>query len=142
MAAIKPLDTSAAKWAQRAALAGQAYTDGVTNPRTPWATAAAGANAAYVAGVTAAAQAGRFASGVTKAGNTKWQTNAVTLGPSRYAQGVQNAQQSWATGFSKYQSAIAALTLPPRSAAGAAQNLTRVQAITTALHNLKTTSGK
>ena len=142
MAAIKAIDASATKWAQRAAIAGPAYADGVQNPRTPWATAAAAANGAYVAGVTAAAQAGRFAAGINKAGNTKWQTAAVSKGPTRYAEGVSMAQGAWTAGFQKYQSAISALTLPARAPAGSPQNLQRVQAVTQSLHSLKMGAAK
>lgn len=138
MAGITPIDQAADKWQRRAAVAGPDYTRGVQNPRTPWAAAASGANAQYVAGVTAAAAAGRFASGIRKAGDAKWQAAAVAKGPARFAEGVQLALGAWTAGFQPYQAAIAATTLPARGPTGSPQNLQRVSALTNALHNLKT----
>jgi hypothetical protein len=113
MAAIKPIDQSATKWQQRAAVAGPAYLQGVQNPKTPWAAAAAAAESNYGAGVTAAVSA------------------------KRYAEGVSLAVGTWTAAFQPYQSAIASLNLPPRGPTGAAQNLQRVSAVDSALHNLK-----
>jgi hypothetical protein len=138
MAAIKPIDQSASKWQRRASVAGPDYLTGVQNPRTPWAQAAQAANGNYVSAVTTAAQAGRYAAGVKKAGDTKWATNATAKGPSRYAEGVNLAVGSWQTGFQPYQTALSSLTLPARGPTGSPQNLQRVQAVVTTLRNLKT----
>jgi hypothetical protein len=142
MAAIKPLDTSAAKYTSRASIAGPAYAAGIANPRTPWAAASAAANSNYVAGVTQAANAGRYSSGVRAAGDAKWAGNATAKGPQRYAEGVQLAQGLWATGFQRYHAAIGSLNLPARGPSGSPANLQRVQAVTSALHALKLSAGK
>lgn|SRR5574340_303889 len=138
---IKPIDQSAQKWQARAAIAGPAYTAGVQNPRTPWATAAKAAQQNYVAGVTAAANAGRYANGIAKAGDAKWLQGATTKGATRFAEGVQLAVGNWTAGFQPYQSALAALTLPPRGPTGSATNLQRVQAVDNALRQVKTGKG-
>lgn len=138
MAAIKPIDQSATKWQQRAAVAGPAYSAGVQNPRTSWATAAAAAEGNYGAGVTAAVSGKRYSSGIRKAGDTKWQTAAIAKGSTRYPEGVSLAVGTWTAAFQPYQSAIAATTLPARGPTGSPANLQRVAVIANALHNLKT----
>jgi hypothetical protein len=138
MAAIKPIDQSADKWQRRASVAGVDYTKGVQAPRTGWAAAAGAAAQNYTTAVTAAAQAGRFAAGVRKAGDAKWQTNSVAKGPTRYAEGVQLAVGAWSQSFAPFQAAISGLTLPARGPAGSPQNLQRVQAVSTALRAVKT----
>jgi hypothetical protein len=137
MAAIKPIDQSATKWQQRAAVAGPAYLQGVQNPKTAWATASAAAESNYGAGVTAAVSAKRYSTGVRKAGDTTWQNGATSKGPTRYAEGVQLAVGTWTAAFQPYQSAISATTLPARGPTGSPNNIQRVAAIATALHNLK-----
>jgi hypothetical protein len=137
MAAIKPIDQSATKWQQRAAVAGPAYTSGVQNPKTSWATAAGNAESNYGAGVTAAVSAKRYSSGVRKAGDTKWQTAAVAKGSTRYPEGVSMAVGTWTSAFQPYQSAISSVMLPARGPTGSPNNLQRVSAIANALHNLK-----
>lgn len=141
MSAIKPIDQSATKWQQRAAIAGPAYLAGVQAPRTPWAAASKAANASYVAGVTAAANAGRYTAGVTRAGDAKYTANAVAKGPARYAEGVNLAVGNWTSGFTPYQAVIAALQLPARGPVGSAANLQRVQVLTAALRARKLTGG-
>ena len=128
MAAIKPIEQSADKWQRRAAVAGPDYNQGIANPRTPWETAAKAGEQNYRTGVTAAAAAGRFSAGVTKAGNAKWQTNAQKKGPGRFAEGVALAIGEWQKGFSPVQQAFAALNPPPRQATGSPANLARVSA--------------
>jgi hypothetical protein len=141
MAAIKPVEQSAAKWRNRSAVAGGDYQAGVTNPRTSWAGAAAAADANYRAGVTSAATSGRFAAGVRRAGDEKWRNNSLAKGPSRFAEGVALAVEDWQRGFQPYQAAIGALTLPARGPAGSPANLQRVTAVATALRQLKERSG-
>lgn len=132
MAAIKPIEQSSDKWQRRAAVAGPDYQQGVQNPRAQWQQAATAADGAYRAGVTAAAAAGRFAAGVTKAGNAKWQENALKKGPGRFAEGVALAVGAWMKGFQPVQAAFAALTPTPRQATGSPANLQRVAAFNAA----------
>jgi hypothetical protein len=141
MAAIKPIDQAAAKWRNRSAVAGGDYQAGVQNPRAPWAASAAAADGNYRQGVTAAAAGGRYAAGVRRAGDTKWTTNSLAKGPSRFAEGVSLAVEDWQRGFQPYQAAISGLTLPARGPAGSPANLQRVTAVATALRQLKERSG-
>lgn len=142
MAAIKPIDQSADKWTRRASVAAPDYTAGVENPRANWEEATAAADANYRAGVTAAANAGRFSSGVRAAGSEKWKRGAIQKGPARFTEGVALAKDDWSKGFSPYREAISAIKLPPRGPAGSPQNLQRVNAIATALRKIKETKGK
>jgi len=137
MAAIKPLDESADKWTRRAAVAGEDYKAGVTNPRTAWDTASIAADGNYRTAVTAAATGGRYASGVRKAGASRWREGAVNKGPQRFAEGVQLAVGEWQKGFAPYQAAVSSLQLPARGPVGSPQNLARVGAVATALRNVK-----
>jgi hypothetical protein len=141
VAAIKPIEQSSEKWQRRAQVAGPDYANGVTNPRTSWSQAASAADQNYRAGVTAAASAGRFASGVRRAGDERWRQNALTKGPARFAEGVTLAVGDWQRGFAPMQAAISSLALPARGPAGSPQNLQRVAAIATALRGVKTRAG-
>lgn len=137
MAAIKPLEMSSDKWARRAALAGEDYRAGVSNPRTPWDQASIAADQNYRAGVTAAANAGRYAGGIRKVGAEKWRNNAAQKGPARFAEGVQLATGEWQRGFAPYQAALSSLQLPARGPVGSPQNFQRVQATATALRQVR-----
>lgn len=128
MAAIKPIDQSADKWQRRASVAGPDYQQGIQNPRANWQTATTAAAAAFATGIQAAVAAGRFAAGVARAGNTKWQENAMKKGPGRFAEGVALAVGNWQKGFQPVQAAFAGLTPPARQATGSPGNLQRVSA--------------
>uniref|UniRef100_A0A6H1ZWS8 Uncharacterized protein n=1 Tax=viral metagenome TaxID=1070528 RepID=A0A6H1ZWS8_9ZZZZ len=142
MAAIKPLEQSSDKWVRRASVAGPDYQAGVQNPRKAWASAALEGEGNYKAGVTAAAARGAFGAGVRAAGDAKWQKGALQKGPGRFAEGVAIGKDEWNKGFAPYQSAIAAITLPPRGAKGSPQNIQRVAAIAMALRTLREKGGK
>lgn len=134
---IKPLDQASDKWVRRAQVAQPDYVQGVSNPRTPWAQAAAAADANYRQAVVAAANAGRYTTGVKRAGDDKWREGATRKGPARFAEGVQLAAPNWQAGFQPYAEAIQRIQLPQRAPTGSPQNIQRIQAITTALRQLK-----
>ncbi len=142
MAAIKPLEQASDKWTRRAAVAGEDYRTGVMNPRQPWDQASIAADANYRQGVTAAANSGRYASGVRKVGGEKWRQNAAAKGPQRFAEGVSLAVGEWQRGFQPYHTAVANLQLPPRGPAGSPQNLQRVNAVATALRAVREGAAK
>lgn len=141
MAAVKPIEQSGEKWTRRASVAGPDYQAGVQSPRVPWAAASKAAASNYKAGVTAAANGGRYESGVARAGDERWRTNAMQKGPNRFAEGVQLAVGTWQARFQPYQSAIAALPLPARGPAGSPQNLNRVTVVANALRQVKVAAG-
>jgi hypothetical protein len=127
----------AEKWARRAASASGEYEQGVTGTSKSWATAAGAAEKNYVAGVNAAAAAGRFGKGVSKAGDAKWKKNAAEKGPARYAQGVGVAQADYQAQVGPYLEAIGRVDLPARGPVGSESNYARVGAIGKALRALK-----
>lgn len=137
MPAVRSAADSAAKWARNAGNAAPSYKAGVTSPKRSWAQATADAADAYTQGVTQAASSGRFAAGVAKAGDGKWQRKAAQVGASRYAGGVQAAQGDYQAGFAPYAQVIQGVTLPPRGPKGAPGNYQRVQAVGDALHQAK-----
>lgn len=139
MANIKDINSIGVKWSRNASSAGPSYKDGVQSPRRPWAASTAAADDARKAGLIAADGRDAFKKGVAKAGDTKWQNNAATLGTSRYPQGVQNAQPDYTAGFQPYHAVIASTTLSPRGAKGSPENLNRVAQIANALHQKKIT---
>lgn len=141
MANIKDLSKSAEKWQRRAAVAGEDYKAGVENPRTPWAKASTDAAANYTAGVTAAAQQGRFAAGVAKAGDAAYRQGALEKGPGRYVEGVSLAGNRWQDGFKPYGDLIRSTQLPPRGPKGSPANLQRVAVIAQGMRKLKESSG-
>lgn len=141
MAAIKPIEQAADKWTRRASVAAPDYQAGIQNPRRDWAQAAQAADQNYRQAVTAAANAGRFATGVRSAGSEKWRNNALAKGPGRFAEGVSVAVQDWQRGFAPFHQVISAVQLPARGPSGSPQNLQRVAAIATALRQLKERAG-
>lgn len=136
---IKQLSAISSKWSSNSQNAGQAYRDGVTNPRRSWSAAASAADDSRKAGLIAADARDAYRVGVANAGDTKWKNNAVALGPSRFATGVQNAQPDFQSGFQKYHGVISSLTLPPRGAKGSPENIERVRLVAQALHSAKVT---
>ena len=133
MANIKPIEESSDKWVRRASVASQDYLKGIQNPKRSWSESSVSAEGNYKAGVVAAANAGRYAKGVKKAGDSKWKEMASSKGPGRFAEGVSIGKDDWQKGFAPYHSAIASLNLPPRGPKGDPKNLQRVTAVANAL---------
>ncbi len=136
MVAIKSLSEISRKWAEVTPGRAAFYEAGVRNPRTPWAAAAAAASANQKAAVAAASGRDAYAAGVRKAGDEKWSRKAIALGPARFSTGVAAAQPDFEAGFSKFHSAIGALSLPARGPKGAEGNYTRSRNLGDALHKL------
>ncbi len=127
----------AAKWQRRAGSAGEEYKQGVLNTPRSWATNAKAAEASWAAGVNEAIGKKRFGKGVDAAGDAKWKTMAEQKGGARYSQGVQTAEQDYATGVGPYLSVISGIDLPPRGPVGSDGNYNRVSAIGRALRQAK-----
>lgn len=134
MIKVKDVARSSQKWAQNTGQAGSSYADGVQNPRADWATATQSAQDNYKQAVTKAANEGRFARGVAKAGTAKQQQNALTKGVARFSQGVAVAQPEYASAMEPVLNTIAAVNLPPKKPKGDPSNIQRVTAVATALH--------
>lgn len=120
---------SAKKFVARAGAAQNDYAAGVQGAGGRWQAGAEASEDAWKAGTQEAINEGRFSKGVRAAGAAKYQNNATKLGPSRFVQGVQNAETAYSSAVQPFQAALASATLPPRGARGSAQNATRVQAV-------------
>ena len=133
---VKDVGASATKFVQRAQAASSDYQKGVQGAGAHWQLQAGAANDTYVAGVTAAANAGRYKSGVANKGS-KYEANAAGKGAQRYPQGIASAGPAWQAGFSPYASTLQSLTLPPRRPKGDPSNYQIAQAVGDALHKKK-----
>lgn len=133
MAKIPSIDEIAEKWSRVTPARTPDFEAGVRNPALDWAQATSAAEGNFEAGITAAIADKRFGKGVKKAGTSKWQNATLTKGIGRWAQGVADGGPAFAAGFAPFQSAIAALTLPPRFARRDPRNLARVKAVVDAM---------
>lgn len=138
MARTKSTDQIAEKWARVTPQRTTDFTRGVENPTRDWAQNTVAADSSWKQGVQAAAQGGRFAKGVQKAGNEKWRAKTVTKGPTRWAEGVAASGNDFAAGFEPFRQTIEALQLPPRYPKGDPRNIERVRVTAAALHAKKT----
>lgn len=135
---VKDLTQSANKFSTNAAAGSSNYQSGVQNNQS-WASNTEAAAPTWAAGVSAAAANGRFAKGVTKAGQNKWQQGSVTKGVGRFQQAVAlpATKQNWQSGFQPYAAVLAGITAPPKGVRGSPGNYAIVQTIGDALHKAK-----
>ena len=140
MVQTKGVSRTVTKWKDRVAVAGGEYKAGIASPKKSWSVGAGEANQAWKDGVTQAAGRDAFASGVSKAGDTKWKSASDQLGSARYGPGVNFGAPYYTTGISSVISTIEGVSLGPKGAAGAAQNYMRSQQIGDALHAAKLAS--
>jgi hypothetical protein len=142
MAQIKSLSRISNKWKTVTPQRQSEYIEGVSNPRADWKTQTLKAAPMYERGLQQSIANKSFDKGVNSAGTAKWQENALTKGPGRWAEGVGLGQGNYEVGFSPYQAIIAGLTLPPRGPKGDPNNIARVAIIAKALHEAKKARGK
>ena len=131
---VKDLAKSAAKYAQRAQGAAQAYADGVASTPKDQSALAIAAAPRWQAGVELAAQNGLYAKGLQKTGTAGWKAGVAAKGASRFGPGAAAAQGKWQNGFAKSAAALSSLSLPPRAPRGDPSNQARSTAVQQALH--------
>lgn len=137
MPKIRSASDIAEKWARVTPERVPDYENGVKNPKESWSEKTLAAKEAYKAGITESIAKDRFAKGVSKAGNEKWQAKAISKGVARFGPGVQVAQADYEEGFAPYAGVIAGTTLPPRFAKGDPRNIERVKAMAAAMRAKK-----
>lgn len=137
MPQVKSLDRISDKWSNASSAAIGEYEFGVKNPKVDWAKATADAEAIYKAGVIKAANEGRFAQGVRKAGTSKWQENTLSKGVARWADGISKSKSAYEKGFAPYRETIINTVLSPRGPKGDPNNIKRVAEMAQALHKKK-----
>jgi hypothetical protein len=132
--AVKDAAASAKKFATRASAAQPDYVKGIQGSGAKWLSGAVAGNQNYKDGVNAAIARDAFAKGVNAAGPAKFEQAAVTVGGSRYSQGVGQAADAWGAGVKPYLDTIASITLPPKGPRGSAQNMDRASKVAASLH--------
>lgn len=133
----KDISTITGKWSNRAQAAAPDYTAGVKATQKDWAANTAASADSWQQGVTSAAADGRFAKGASAAGTDKWRNAAATKGAQRFGPGVASGSSAYSTGFTPFLAVIQNTQLPPRSPRGSPNNIQRVTALASALHNKK-----
>lgn len=106
--AKKTPEQIAEKYQRGVAGAGQDYAAGVQNPSRSWAQATAQGAARWQAGIQEAIQNKAFERGVQRAGDAKWQTNALAKGAQRYQGAAAEAAQEYAAVAGQIMSAASA----------------------------------
>lgn len=137
MPAAKSPAKAAAKWAGRAAIAGDDYIEGIEEPKRDWEQATKAGEDNYKVGVQAAIGRGAFGKGVTKAGTAKWHDRALLVGADRYPAGVQASVSEYETAMVPVLATIERTDIGPRYPKGDPRNYARVQKIGQALRKMK-----
>lgn len=122
---VRPIQDSQEKFRTRASAAREDYKRGVQGAGQRWADGAAASEEAWRAGTQEAIAQNRFGRGVRAAGPQKYQERAATLGPERFASGVQAGAADWGKNFAPFQQALAAHVPSPRGMRGSDQNAQR-----------------
>jgi hypothetical protein len=138
---VKDLGQAAKKFSTNASAGSANYLAGVQNDQS-WAQNTEAAAGTWAQGVQQAATNGKFAKGVGKAGQQKWQQGAKDKGQARFQTAVSSgaAQQAWQAGFQPYAAVLAAIAKAPKGVKGSPQNYQIVQQIGDALHKAKQNS--
>src|SRR5512145_2857722 len=135
---VKSPSQAAGRWARRASTAGEEFREGVDKTTKNWAGNTGAAKASWIAGVQDAAGRDAFAKGVAAAGNEKWKNNALTKGPTRFAEGVRVAQGDYEKGVAPFLEVAARTDLPQRGPTGSDQNYVRSTTMSRAFRAAKT----
>jgi hypothetical protein len=125
------------RWKPRTAGATEEYIRGVKDPRRPWAKSTCEAQNRYKAGVDSAHARGALKKGVKKTGFVGWRQKTLRKGPTRFAQGVMDAGDTYAKGFGPYYKLMPHISMPKRFPRGDPRNINRCSAVTSALGQLK-----
>lgn len=135
--AVRVKEGGGKRWVERSSIAAESYVKGAENPRVPWAQATAEGENNWKLGVNEAASKGSFAKGVKKAGDATWLKGIKEKGAMRFAAGVALAEDKYNSGIAPYLDTLKGLTLPKRGKKGDPNNISRVSAVTQALHAKK-----
>lgn len=111
------------KYQRGVAGAGNDYASGVQSPSKPWAQATAAGAQRWAAGIQQAIQLKSFESGVSKAGDQKWQAGALNKGATRYTAAAADA----ATAYSQVADRVMGAASAAQSAVANMPNTTLEQ---------------
>lgn len=128
----------AQRWANRTAAATEDYKAGVAAPRQSWQSATVAAAEVHKQATTKALNEGRFAKGVNRVGDAKWQANAQGKGAERFGPGAAAGVNDYQAAVAPYLQVIESTQLPPRGPKGDPRNIDRVRVLAAALNKKKT----
>lgn len=131
---IRTAEEIGAKWKEVTPGRVAYYESGIEDPLEDWETNTKIASAAFKAAVAAPDMQARFLGGVAKAGTAKWKRKAKAIGPRRFSEGVEVAEEDFVTGFEPMQAVIAATEIPERKPRGDPANWERSKKIGAALY--------
>jgi hypothetical protein len=134
---VKSISAAAAKWAARAGVAVNDYTNGVANSQADQATLAANAEPQWAAAVQNAATNHTFSKGLARSGTAGWKAGVASKGAQRYAPGVNAAQPKYTSRFGPFLNVIAGLDLGQRFPRGDPRNQQRSVIVQTALNKAR-----
>jgi hypothetical protein len=130
---MKSASASAQKFVERASAASGDYVKGAQETTKDQAARAIAAAPIYAAQVTAAITKGSYAKGLQKSGKSGWLDGVTKRGGERFAGGVADSAQKYASESAKFDGARAAADSLPRGAKGSETNFARVKAVVSAL---------
>jgi|GEM_PF-1007388 len=134
---VKDANVVAAKFKTRASAAAGDYKTGVEQAGSDWEAGARAGEGNYEQGVQEAIGKKRYGRGIAQAGAAKYTRNASVLGATRYPQGIQNAEQAYASGVAPVLDKLRGLNLPPRGPRRSPQNQDRANMVARELGKLK-----
>ncbi|MEM1510667.1 MAG: hypothetical protein QW096_12445 [Thermofilaceae archaeon] len=130
--AMRPLDRIAEKWRRRSLAAAGDYAEGVAAPRRPWREQTLASADKWVRGVVEAVAVNSYARGVAAIPSELWRSRALTIGVTRYTEGVDRSVRVY-----EAFRALSEMVLPPRAPREDPRNLERVVAVVRALKRVR-----
>jgi hypothetical protein len=134
--AQKTPEQIAEKYQRGVSGAGSDYAAGVQNPSRSWAEATRNSEGRWWNGLQEAQSERRFSAGIQRAGDAKWQQNALEKGQARYTQAASQA----ASAYRQVAGDIMAAAERSRAAAASMPGDTQDQRIQKAVAAMKATS--
>lgn len=134
---MKSAQAVATKYVNRAGAASGDYAEGVRTTTKDQAARAIASAGIYKQAVQEAAARGAYEKGLQRAGSGAWKTGVEKKGQTRYAEGVSASVSKYVERSAEFDGARSAADSLPRGPRGSAQNLTRVQAVVSALRSKK-----
>ena len=129
---------TAAKWGRVTPDRTQDYEDGVRNPQKDWEAETVAAEGNYEEGIRKSITNKSFSKGVKRTGTAGQQKATIEKGLTRWPEGVRLAEDTMAAAMEPVIKTLQSIKLPPRFPKGDPRNLKRVEAVTSALHKMKT----
>ena len=129
MVQVKDLTASATKWRSNAQNAAPEYAERAGAAGQRWQANTVAAQQTYQAAISAPGIATRYSKGAQRAGAEKYAGRVLSVGQSRFSEGVAVAEGDWQAGFSPFAAALAQLNLTARRPRGDRGNYRRVEEV-------------